>query len=182
MGPIAYALCQKPVVGLVMFVSSLCVFPPLVFEKAVPLAVAGSTVATAISVPVDKSYFLELNFQFSNADAARRDVILGSRYDKHCEQGEQDQHLAMADIPGSGRAIPLRVTVRRKSDNAVVAGRTFVSRCFSSNSELRATKSRLLGAIPLNRGEYMLEVTNLEAQAGLEEVTASFSLVAGYGK
>ena len=183
MGPIAYVLCQKPVIGLAMFVSSLCVFPPLALDVPVSLTTVGARTSISISVPVDKSYFAELDFEFPNADAMRADEIVGSRYDKkYCEAEGPSIDIPAAQLTGLGRPIPLLVSIRRKSNNAVVLERTFVSLCLVSTSGHRLKKSRMLGAIALTRGNYTVEIMNLEAQAGLGDVKTSFSLISGSGK
>lgn len=62
MGPIAYSLCHKPVLGLVMYLASACAFPPLVDQQALPLQQADARVVTQFEAPVGKTYFLQLNF------------------------------------------------------------------------------------------------------------------------
>ena len=55
MNPLTYSLCQKPVLGLTMFVSGLCAFPPLLPETPLPLQQAGARVVSEIEVPVAKT-------------------------------------------------------------------------------------------------------------------------------
>ncbi|NHZ91660.1 hypothetical protein F2P45_22010 [Massilia sp. CCM 8733] len=182
MGPIAYSLCQKPVIGLVMHITFACSFPPLIADQPLALSEAGVTASTAFSVPVDKRYSLDLTFAFQNAWAMRQDEIVGSRYDKHCEPGVNYGDIPVAQLPGLGRPIPFRVAVQRKSDKAVVIERTFTSLCKVSGGIDRARKTRQIGRLDLTRGEYILVITNLERQAGLDGVATSFSLVPGHGK
>lgn len=182
MGPIAYSLCQKPVIGLVMYLSFACAFPPLVADKPLALSEAGATASTAFSVPVDKSYSLDLTFTFQNAWAMRQDEVVGTRYDQDCEPGVNYADIALAQLPGLGRPIPLRVVVRRKSDNAVVIERTFTTLCNVATGIAHARKTRQVGRIDLVRGDYLLVITNLQPQAGLDGVATSFSLVSGHGK
>lgn len=182
MGPIAYALCQKPVIGLLMYMSSACVFPPLVQQAPLSLMTAQSSASAAFTVKVEKAYTIELNFEFPDGEALRRDQIVGSRYDSNCEPGVKYEDIPEAKRAGLGSPIPLHVVVRRPSDNAVVADQVLTSLCTVSTSFAPPTKSRSVQRIALTRGDYVLEVTNLQAQAGLDGIETSFSLVAGHGK
>lgn len=182
MGPIAYSLCQKPVIGLVMYITFACSFPPLIADQPLALAEAGTTASAAFSVEVDKAYSLDLRFAFPNAWAMRKDEVVGSRYDKHCEPGVDYAAIPLAQLPGLGRPIPFRVVVQRKSDKAIVLERTFTSLCQVSSGIERARKTRRIGRLELVRGDYLLVITNLERQAGLDRVATSFSLVSGHGK
>ena len=182
MGPIAYSLCQKPVIGLVMYITFACSFPPLIADQPLALSEAGVTASAAFSVPVDKSYSLDLTFAFPNAWAMRKDEIVGSRYDQHCEPGVDYGDIPVAQLPGLGRPIPFRVVVQRKSDKAVVIERTFTSLCQVSSGIDRARKTRQIGRLDLVRGDYILVITNLARQDGLDRVATTFSLVPGHGK
>lgn len=158
MGPMTYALCQKPVIGIAMFVASLCAFPPLILNEPLSLATAGAAASKEFVVPVDKSYSFDLAFAFPSLEAIRRDDVVG-------------------------RPIPIHVWIKRKADGRVVVDKTFVSLLeFANSGADHPTKWRKIGRVDLARGEYRVEMTNLEAQAGLDGVTTSFSLVGGHGK
>jgi hypothetical protein len=165
-----------------MYISFACAFPPLISDQPLSLADAGATASATFSVPVDKRYSLDLTFAFAHAEAMRQDDIVGSRYDKYCDPGVNYADIPLAQLPGLGRPIPFRVIVRRKPDNAVVIERTFTSLCTVSGAVDRAQKSRQIGRLDLSRGEYVIVITNLERQAGLEGVATTFSLVPGHGK
>lgn len=182
MGPTAYALCQKPLVGALMYISSLCGFPPLVQNAPLSLESAGSSASVPFAVKVDKTYPVNLDFVFPSADAYQRDEVVGSRFDSNCRPGVKYDDIPAAQRVGLGRPIPFRVRVRRKSDQVVVIEQTFNSLCQVSSAAHLASKSRQIGPLALTRGQYILEVTNLQAQAGLEGVKTAFSLVAGHGK
>jgi hypothetical protein len=182
MGPIAYSLCQKPVVGLLMYITSACAFPPLLANQPLPLTQAVAATSAAFTVEVDQGYSLDMAFRFPDADAAGRDEIVGSRYDQYCEPGVKMDGIPAAQLAGLGRPIPFRVTVRRQSDKALVLERRFTSLCKISSTMDGMQKTRQIGRLDLTRGAYLIEVTNLESQPGLDGVTTSFSLVAGHGK
>lgn len=182
MGPTTYALCQKPVIGLLMYVSSLCAFPPLVKHAPLPLASAQSSASAAFTVQVEKTYTIVLAFAFPDAAALRRDEIVGSRYDSHCGPDVKYDQIPLAQRAGLGRPIPLHVVVRRASDRAVVMDQEMTSLCKVSTQFEPPIASRQIGQIALGRGDYVIDVTNLQAQDGLEGVKTSFSVIAGFGK
>lgn len=183
MGPMTYALCQKPVIGMAMFVASLCIFPPLIPSEPISLTTAGAQSRKEFVVPVDKSYLFDLAFRFPSIEAMKHDDVVGTGYSDGC-----DGTLKYEDVPALGRTdlghpIPIHITIKREPDRRVVVDRTFVSLCmFGSSGREDPTKWRKIGRVELTRGKYLVEVTNLEAQAGLDGVATSFSLVGGHGK
>lgn len=183
MGPITYALCQKPVIGIAMFVASLCVFPPLIRSEPLVLTTAGATASKDFVVPIDKSYLFDLAFEFPSLEAIRRDTVVGSGYGEGCEDAVKYEDMSAGWPSVFGHPIPVHVSIKRKSDGRVVVDQTFVSLCmFGSAGGEHPTKWRRIGRVELTRGEYRVEMTNLEAQAGLDGVATSFSLVGGHGK
>jgi len=180
MGPIAYSLCQKPVVGLVMFVTGACAFPPLFSHAPLALQQAGTVLVKQIEVPVSKPYFVGIHFEFPSAQAVGADEVVGDRHDANCE-------LDYADIPapqkvGLGRPIALHVRIRDQRTGIVATDKVFNSLCLTSMSGRGFEKSRTAGRIDLAAGSYIVEIRNMAGQAGLEAVKTSVSLVAGYGK
>lgn len=181
MGPITYWLCEKPVIGVVMWISSLCAFPPLFSNEPIALSIANSTVSKAFVVPVDKKYPLTLTFAFESLQARLSDQIVGDRFDENCYKQERYEDIPENKRSGLGRPIPFKVSVRRTSDRVVVLNKTFVSLCRASHNGANE-KSRTIAWLELPRGEYTLEVINLQGQLGLERVKTHVSLYAGYGK
>jgi hypothetical protein len=182
MNPLTYSLCQKPVLGLAMFVTGMCAFPPLFPETPLPLHQAGARVVEQVEAPVGKAYFLDLVFTFSSAAAARDDEVVGSRFDDICLRN-------VADIPesrryGLGRPIPIHVQVRDQKSGTVTIDKVFHSLCLNSSGPGTGgfTKHRTAGRLDLPAGRYIVEVRNMESQAGLEGVRTAVSLVAGQGK
>lgn len=181
MGPIAYTLCHKPLIGLAMFVSGMCAFPALIDRQPIDLTKAGATVSVPFEAPVDKRYTLDLVFAFASKEAMDRDDIVGQGYDARCLEKLSPEAVLAAQRDGFGRPTTLHVTVRRRADNVPVVDQTFVSQCTSSRGP-GYTKWRLAGRIDLKRGEYVMQVTNPIAQAGLENIGTTFALVSGESK
>lgn len=180
MGPIAYALCQKPVVGLVMFVTGACAFPPLFSHAPLALQQAGAVVVQEIEVPVGKPYFLGVHFAFPSAQALGADEVVGERHDANCGLDYQD--IPAPQKVGLGRPIALHVRIRDKRSGVVATDKVFESLCLTSFSARGFEKTRAAGRVDLAAGTYIVEIRNLASQAGLEAVKTSVSLVAGYGK
>lgn len=180
MGPTTYALCQKPIIGVVMWVSSLCVFPPLFTDASISLEMAGAAVSREFTVPVDKRYPFIARFTFPTVEDRIKDEVVGSRFDQYC-----DGSTKLADIPeqrrkGLGQPMPFRIVVKRKTDQATIFDQTFESLCVTGHID--NTKIRTIGWVDLRQGEYTADIILLESQPGLSGVKATVSLVAGSRK
>lgn len=180
MGPIAYSLCQKPVIGLVMFITSACAFPALFMDQPLSLQQAGPPLVTDFKVPVSKSYLVDLAFEFPSAAAYRADQLVGTNYTADCERD-------YADIPAVrrqelGRSIPIRVVIREKKTRTVVVDQVFNSLCMNSAEAAGYKKHRSAGRVELVQGAYVAEISNLVVQPGLDGVKTTVSLVSGHGK
>lgn len=180
MGPTTYTLCQKPVIGVIMWITTLCSFPPLFKDAPIDLDKAGASISTTFTVPVRKSYPLEINFEFPTVEARLNDNIVGSRYDENCQGGTQYIDIPVSKRVGLGRPIPFRVVIRKESNKAVIVDRIFESLCVASH--VGNKKSRTIGWLDLTEGSYLGEVISLESQSKLEGVKTTISLIAGYGK
>ncbi len=131
--------------------------------------------------PVDKKYPLEVTFEFESADARLNDQIVGSRFDERCLGEVRYEEIPESSRVGLGRPIPFKVVVHKANDRAVVLERTFVSLCVTSH-DLANKKTRTIGWLELKRGEYTVEIMNIQAQPGLERVRTHISLNSGHGK
>ncbi len=176
MGPTSYALCQKSVIGPAMWIAGLCAFPPLIGSTHLSLNVAGSEVAKAFTVPVDKSYQFVLQFEFATSEARLSDTIVGSSYRAECDEAP----ALLADKPEFGRPIPIRILVRRAKDRSIVIDREFTSLCLLGFAETQ--KTRRIGSVELVRGDYIAELINLTAQVGLADIKTSFALIPAMSK
>jgi hypothetical protein len=181
MGPIAYALCQKPVIGLAMFVTSLCAFPPLLHHVPISLEAQGETASVAFTVPVEKEYEFDLEFDFPSREAISEDQVVGKSYDQYCQNVPLDE---VEWTPGNvrGRPIPVQVLVRNKRDGQLIVNQTFNTLCMYASGGKNFDKWRKIGRVRLAVGEYTFEIKNVKAQAGLAEVHTYISLVGGHGK
>ena len=180
MGPTTYALCKKPVIGVVMWITSLCVFPPLFSDAPLSLSKAGTTLSQTFNVKVDKRYGFELEFEFPSVAARVHDQVAGSTYNENCRDDVAYQDILPAYRAELGQPIPIRVVVRRKSDQAVVMDRTFRTLCIFAHGDNK--KSRSIGGVDLVRGDYVAEITNLESHPEFDGIKTYVSLAAGHGK
>jgi hypothetical protein len=180
MGPIAYSLCHKPVIGTVMWITSLCSFPALFSDEPISLTSAEASATKAFVVPVDKRYPLAVTFEFESTDARLHDQVVGTRFDENCNGDVRYEEIPENRRDGLGRPIPFKVTVRKAGDGLVVLEQTFTSLCVTSHAGQK--KARKIGWLELQRGEYTVEVVNLQAHPGLDRVKTRLSLYAGYGK
>lgn len=163
-----------------MWLSFLCVFPPLISDEPLSLERAGTSMAKAFTVPVNKKYAFDLRFEFPSVKARIQDQIVGSRFDENCRSDIKYQEIPEPKRVDLGRPISFRIVIRRKSDSAILIDRAFNSLCITSHVDNK--KWRTIGWVELTRGEYTTEITNLEAQVGLASVKTYISLVAGHGK
>lgn len=178
MNPLVYSLCQKPVIGAAMWISSLCAFPPLFQDQALPLATAGATVVTEFTVSIDKRYPLVMHFDFPSVAARLDDTVVGSTYNDDCRRDYTAVPLARRE--NLGRPMPIHVVVRHKGSGVVAIDEVFDTLCLTSHAGSR--KTRTAGMLALAPGSYVFEARNVAAQPGLEGVKTSIALVAGQGK
>jgi Domain of unknown function (DUF5625) len=182
MGPITYSLCQKPILGVAMWLASACAIPALFTGAPINLAVPASKVVAAFNAPIDLTYSLGIRFDFESAEAKISDEIVNSYGSRHCGPAcTFDERLAEErKHPLGGRLIPFKVVIRNAVDKSIVLDQTFKSSGLSSYNS--TWKIRKIGLVTLKRGKYTAEIVNLEAQTGLESVKTTLFLNAGGGK
>ena len=163
-----------------MWITSLCSFPALFSDKPIDLSNQGITVIQSFKVPVDKSYPLQISFEFPSVQARINDKIVGSNYNKYCSKEIHYEQIPANKRVDLGRPIPFKVVVRKAVDNSIVQQNTFISLCLTSH--IGTEKTRTIGWLNLKRGDYSIEITNLQAQSDLEKTKTSLSLIAGHGK
>ena len=173
MGPITYALCKKPLIGIVLFASSACAFPPLFHDEALPLQQAQASFVKEFEAPVSKTYFLQLRFHFPTVQAKEANTVVGSRHEVHCKRDGTQQ-------AGVGSPIPIQVLIREQRSGKVMLDRVADTLCISDGTSL--VKERRLARLELARGKYIAEIRNLESQAGLDGVKTTVSLFSGMRK
>lgn len=173
MGPITYTLCQKPVIGIVLFASSACAFPPLFHDEALPLQQAQASFVREFEAPVGKTYFLDLRFHFPTAQAREADTVVGSRHEVDCQRDGRQQ-------AGAGRPIPIQVLIREQRSGKLVLNSVADTLCMSDGTSL--VKQRRVARLELARGTYIAEIRNLESQPWLDGVKTTVSLFSGVRK
>ena len=184
MGPITYSLCQKPVIGFVMFVATLCEFPPLIPNEPFALTTAGTTVTKEFEAPVDKAYSFELVFEFPSGTKRLNDQLVGSWPLEYCGDNVKYEDI-YKDIPETqrikmGHPIPIRIIVRNSVDRSIVVDQSYMTLCSSGFTD--TMKWRPIGRVTLNRGKYIAEITNLQSQPAFNTAKTMFTLVSGHGK
>ena len=178
MGPLMYSLCQKPVLGLVLYVTTACAFPALFRDAALPLQQADARVVREFEAPVSKSYSLIMNFDFPSREALARDEVVGSSYHAQCDGNRTE--IPLLHRAQLGRPIPIHVLIRDKRTGAVVVDRVFDTWCKTSAGGLG--KTRTAGRFALAAGEYVADIRNLASQPGLDGVKTTVALVTGGAK
>jgi len=179
MSPFIYNLCQKPIVGLAMASVALCEFPPLMKDVQLKLGEAGTVVTADVEVPVDLRYALMLEMSNPAGDSlSKQEVsIIGDRRVEDCEEGLDLAKVPKQERASFGRPMAFKVEVRRKPDNTLVYSRNVNTLCVAS--KWANQRSRSLGNFTLTRGGYSVRIENVDAQAGLEHLTASVVLAPG---
>lgn len=179
MGPTSYSLCSKPVIGAIMWISSLCAFPPPLPEAEVSLSSPGPILTATFEAPVEKSYPLILVFNFANNDERLKDKYVGSTYNQYC-QGIPFEQIPEKFREGLGKPIPIKVVVTRSEDASVILDKTFESLCTTSWGP--TTKNRTVGYLALPRGKFNIQVVNLQSQPEFQGVKVGVMLAGGTGK
>jgi hypothetical protein len=180
MNELIYALCQKPVLGMTMFLATACAFPPLFEDVPLPLQQADAVVVKEFEAPVGKPYFLEIGFEFRSAASMVADEVVGSSHDDNCLRDYAE--IPLSQRAALGKPIPVHVLIREKPTGKVVIDKVFNSLCLNSSSAAGFKKFRTVGRLHLEKGKYIAEIHNMVAQTGLDDVKTTVSLVAEHGK
>jgi hypothetical protein len=169
-----------------MFIFFLCGAPQLFEDAPIDLTLAGSMVTRKVHAPVDMNYHLQAAFEFPSTTVRVNDQVIGQNYTKHCMglavsnfdlvSGERIRYEDIPDIERSelGHPIPFRVVIRTANDRSIVVEETFESLCTRGWSE--KFKFRDIAWVHLPIGDYVVDVTNLEAQPDLNNVNTTISL------
>lgn len=180
MGPITYSLCHTSVIGPLMWMLSLCAFPPPLPPTDISLEDPGLVLSANFVVPVDKTYTLMLNFDFPTVQDRITDKIIGTGYDQHCKNEGEIESIIKNNVAIYGKVIPVRVLVKRLPDAVVVLDKTFQSVCSSAHGS--TDKDREVGYINLARGQYSIGIVNISGQSELKGIKTKFMLAGGLGK
>ena len=184
MGPITYSVCHKSIVGLLLTLTPLCDFPPLVSQKPVSLQAPQIILSETFYVPVDDlGYFLFIKHRFGSTEERLADRLVGAEYGVPCysrdaksyDQYPEDQRKRL------GKPILLHATIRKVPSGELMLDKDFRSIC-PAGHDLKATKSQIIGLIWLNRGEYSMTVINKEARPDFANIHSSLLLSGGNAK
>lgn len=149
MNEIALALCKKPVVGVAMWLSSMCVANQALKDAFVDLAKEGTVLEQTIEAPMDERYSLMLVFTPSekyDPTSPRRSFI------SHFCAYSREQREAWR-VPSQTLALDLEI----KTPNGQPASRSvFKPMCERGGNP----RDLFLGNIDLKRGTYRLVISN----------------------
>ena len=176
MGPITYSLCQKPVIGLMMWATSMCHFPALISDTPFSVTEVNNTVIKIFNVPVDKQYALKMDFDFTNRETYKADINVGTRSHQHCFDETPYQKIPLKERKGLGQPLDFALTIRDK-DQHIVVEKSFSSLCISSFRPY--IKRRTLTRFYLTEGSYTLSLTTLTNYEDFQEVNTTLILDAG---
>ena len=160
MTPRRYRMCQRPAIGLLMWLGGQCVFPPLFEALPIDLAQPGAAASQVVKVQVPLDYQLHLRTIFASDQARVADTVIGAYVDGHCGPRQR------APAPGAvtariGAPVRFRVRVVSLAHQEVVVDETVESRC--SFAHAGASKWRGIAALPLAAGEYRITVESRRA-------------------
>jgi hypothetical protein len=169
MNPTLYALCQKPVIGAVLWISTLCSFPPLLETAPISVGTSGTVLSARFEAPVSKAYFLSAIFTFPSTDARIKDTLIGSQSGEPCygKAGKQYDDFPEASRPSLGRPLRLRITVKNLSTNSTAYEQNVASVCQAGHNGA-SIKTQVLALIELQEGTFTIEVKNLESRPDLD--------------
>lgn len=169
MTPLAHALCQKAIIGPILWIGSACAFPPSFSDAPIALQRQDTSVVRVFDAPVATSYSLRLVFRSPSAAAYRDDTAAGSFDGRYCGP-------AVAAIPVDarrtlGRPIPVHVLIREQGSGNIVLDQLFNTLCTTSHDPSTFTRVRTIATVHLDAGRYVAEVRNVDAQAGIAAAT-----------
>lgn len=180
MNPTLYALCQKAVLGPVLWISGQCSFPPLLPEFPVSLHAPGLILTKEFEAPVSKKYFLSFHVEFPSVEQRLNDTLIGSRFDVTCYG---DEAKKASDFPAErqsdlGRPVKLHAKVLRLPSNTVAWEADIASICRAGH-DLNAKKLQVLALLHLTQGKYRIDVMNVEARPDLAAFGTSLTIHSG---
>ncbi|MFM8330425.1 MAG: hypothetical protein ACKN9T_01920 [Candidatus Methylumidiphilus sp.] len=180
MNPTLFALCQKPVLGPLLWITAQCGFPPPLPETPISLASPGHVLSASFDVPVSKGYFLSLTVGFPSIEARLNDTLIGAKYDVPC-YGKDAK--TVEDFPKErhedlGKPVRLYVTVKQWPDGTVIYNKAIASICRAGH-DLATKKIQVLALAAFAEGQHLIEVQNIEARPDLAGLTTSLTIHSG---
>jgi hypothetical protein len=84
MDPVRFTLCKTKGIGLIMWITFLCRFPPLIEPIEVSLENAGLILNKEFEAPVETAYVFYFQFVLPSEKSGKINKIIGERYDYFC--------------------------------------------------------------------------------------------------
>ena len=180
MNPTLYALCQKAVLGPILWISGQCAFPPLLPETSISLDAPGLVLTKEFEAPVSKNYFLSLHVEFESVQQRLNDTLIGSKYDVPCYGNNAK---SAADFPAGrqsdlGKPVKLHVKVLRLPSETIAWESDIASICRAGHN-LKAKKLQVLALTHFDQGKYRITVQNTEARPDLAALGISLTIHSG---
>ncbi len=174
MGPITYKLCHTAGIGVAMWITGLCAFPPPVPKQRVELDRPGLVMSASFSVPADKKYPLVFGYKSSGAvpDPKVRETC---GFDRDYETTSDWKSL------GGGRSVKFKVVIRKAEGMPPIFEGAMDHLCITSNAN-GFPDDVLVGYVPLAEGAYKIEVFNVRPYEDLKGKDTYLYLAGGWGK
>ncbi|MDM1020942.1 DUF5625 family protein [Acinetobacter sp. VNK23] len=180
MNSLTYSLCQKPVIGVVMWMTGLCAFPPLFSSLPIDLTHQGTLASTEFRVKVEKSYHLSLAVEFESTQKRLDDLAIGNHFNQYCTGKINYNNIPPEQKMGLGQPITFQVIIRKADNKQIIFNQQFQSLC-STGHDGKNKNYRTIGWIPLKQGSYIIEVINLQSHSQLKNTKTTLSLNASNG-
>lgn len=149
------ALCQKPVLGVMMWLASMCVTNQALTETYVDLSSPGVILNQKIDVPMDERYSLFLSFRPQGpSDLTTTTTPFGSCI---CSLGSKEHVAPIA--AGENRVEP---SVFLELTLTTLDGKLVAKELLSPQCSQGATHSNTIGFghVEMKRGKYILSIAN----------------------
>lgn len=151
----AFALCQKPVIGVVMWLASMCVTNQALTDVYVDLSSSGLIVGQKIDIPMDERYSLFLVFRpDGQPSSATAPTSFGADV---CKLGLKERIGSLPTADGSiepGLSLELIVST---PDGRPAARQRLVPQC---SPGVARSNTIGFGGIEMKRGKYVLSIIN----------------------
>ncbi|WP_319567952.1 DUF5625 family protein [Cohaesibacter marisflavi] len=175
MGPITYSLCKSQGISLLMLVTGLCAFPPVIDSTPVSLAEKGPLINQKIEIPVNTDYELQLRFHFNdtNKDDVRALVGNGARK-KYCRSNNYRSTNFETERDIAGVPIHFQVFLTPLEGELAPIKKEFNSLCRNATSSTYMMRN--VGELSIKRGSYIIEIFNTTNHPELQSINVDFLL------
>ena len=136
MNQIIYNLCQKPVVGVALWISTLCGTSPIIDSQPVNLQASGLILEKEFNIPIETQAKYNLSLS-----ANPRSSIIGSNYSEICWRAalgedirEELKNMPQTNREELGNIIPFHVIIKSTKSNNTILDKTFYSICTTGHN------------------------------------------------